>query len=93
MNLILQGKLPVADWIEDLTNWLTHTFSGLFNLIQSVGNFIMDGITNTLLFVNPLLLIVLVTLAAFFLARKNGPYQLLPYWACFLSIIKVFGMI
>ena len=71
MNLILQGKLPVADWIEDLTNWLTHSFSGLFNLIQSVGNFIMDGITNTLLFVNPLLLIVLVTLAAFFLARKK----------------------
>lgn len=71
MNILLTAKLPVADWIEGFTNWLTHTFSGLFNFIQSVGNFIMDGITNTLSFINPLLLIVLVTAAAFFLAGKK----------------------
>ncbi|EHJ52024.1 ABC transporter permease/substrate binding protein [Streptococcus macacae] len=71
MNILLLGKLPVANWIEDLTNWITKTFSGLFNFIQSVGNFIMDGITNTLLFVNPFLLIALITVAAFFLARKR----------------------
>lgn len=71
MNVLLIGKLPVAQWIEGLTNWLTHTFSGLFNFIQSVGNFIMDGITNTLSFINPLLLIALVTIAAFFLVGKK----------------------
>ena len=71
MNILLVGKLPVAEWIEAFTNWLTHTFSGLFNFIQSVGNFIMDGITNTLSFVNPLLLIALITVAAFFLAGKK----------------------
>ncbi|MGT2636681.1 ABC transporter permease/substrate binding protein [Streptococcus ratti] len=71
MNVLLIGKLPVAQWIEGLTNWLTHTFSGLFNFIQSVGNFIMDGITNTLSFINPLLLIALVTVAAFFLVGKK----------------------
>ncbi|MGT2924193.1 ABC transporter permease/substrate binding protein [Streptococcus caviae] len=71
MNALLIGKLPVAQWIEAFTNWLTHTFSGLFSFIQFVGNFIMDGITNTLSFINPLLLIALVTVAAFFLAGKK----------------------
>lgn len=68
---ILQEKLPVAQLVEALTQWLTKTLSGLFNVIQSLGNFVMDGITNTLLFINPLLFIALITLAVYFVNKKK----------------------
>lgn len=75
METILQTKLPVAQLVEQLTEWITKTFSGLFDVLQAVGSFLMDWMTKTLLFIHPLLFIVLVTAAMFFLAKKNGPYQ------------------
>ena len=71
METILQRKLPVAELVEKATDWLTDTFAVLFNVIQSIGNFVMNGITDTLLFINPFLLIVLVTVAAYFLGKKK----------------------
>ena len=65
MDNFLQHTIPVADWVENFTDWLTGTFSGLFSALQSFGQFIMDAITNVLLFVPPLLMIVLLTAAAF----------------------------
>ncbi|VTS25113.1 ABC transporter permease/substrate binding protein [Streptococcus pseudoporcinus] len=73
MGNILETKLPVAKLVEKLTEWLTHTFSGVFNFLQTIGSYIMDWITNVLLFINPLLFIVLVTAAVFFLAKKKWP--------------------
>ncbi|MGH2066791.1 glycine/betaine ABC transporter, partial [Aerococcus sp. L_4] len=46
-------KLPVADWVEAATNWLTVTLSGLFGAIQNGGSTFMNGITNLLLLIPP----------------------------------------
>ncbi|MGV3011205.1 ABC transporter permease/substrate binding protein [Streptococcus thoraltensis] len=68
---ILQKKLPVAQLVEAFTEWITKTFSGLFDFLQMIGSTIMDFVTNTLVFINPLLFIVLATVAVFFLAKKK----------------------
>ncbi|HEQ9219645.1 ABC transporter permease/substrate binding protein [Streptococcus pyogenes] len=73
METILQTKLPVAQLVEQLTEWLTKTFSGLFDIMQVVGSFLMDWMTKTLLFIHPLLFIVLVTAGMSFLAKKKWP--------------------
>lgn len=73
MENLLQTTLPVAQLVEQLTEWLTKTFSGFFDLLQLVGNALMDWITQTLLFINPLLFMLLVTCAIFFLPRKKWP--------------------
>lgn len=71
MNNFLQQSLPVADWIEHASDWLTRTFAGLFSALQHGGQFIMDGMTNTLSAIPPLLFIALVTIAAFVISRKK----------------------
>ncbi|MGV3163079.1 ABC transporter permease/substrate binding protein [Streptococcus hyovaginalis] len=68
---ILQKKLPVAQLVEVFTEWVTKTFSGLFDFLQMIGSAIMDFVTNTLVFINPLLFIVLATVAVYFLAKKK----------------------
>ncbi|QCK28066.1 ABC transporter permease/substrate binding protein [Streptococcus pyogenes] len=73
METILQTKLPVAQLVEQLTEWITKTFSGFFDVLQAVGSFLMDWMTKTLLFIHPLLFIVLVTAGMFFLAKKKWP--------------------
>ncbi|TCD46543.1 ABC transporter permease subunit [Streptococcus sp. X16XC17] len=64
-------QLPVAEWVQAFTDWLTQTFSGLFAFIQSVGNSLMGGVTDTLLFVPPIVMIILMTIAAFFISNKK----------------------
>ncbi|OJG50577.1 glycine/betaine ABC transporter permease [Enterococcus gallinarum] len=39
--------------------------------MQSFGQFVMDGMTNTLLFVPPLVMILILTIAAFFVSSKK----------------------
>lgn len=74
---ILQQAIPVSSWITSLTDWITNTFSGLFSVLQFIGNGLMNGISDTLLFINPLLFIVLITLYAYFLANKKYGLPLL----------------
>lgn len=74
---ILQQAIPVSSWITSLTDWITNTFSGLFSVLQFIGNRLMNGISDTLLFINPLLFIVLITLYAYFLANKKYGLPLL----------------
>ncbi|MEG0255625.1 ABC transporter permease/substrate binding protein [Vagococcus sp.] len=70
-NLLLFAKLPVADWVESITAWMTETFSGLFSFFQLIGQTIMEGLTNGLLIIPPLLLIALVTITAYFISNKK----------------------
>ncbi|MGO3732695.1 MAG: ABC transporter permease/substrate binding protein [Vagococcus sp.] len=70
-NLLLLSKLPVADWVESLTEWMTDTFAGLFSFFQSTGQGLMDGLTHFLLVIPPFVFIALITLAAFFVSNKK----------------------
>lgn len=70
-NLLLFAKLPVADWVETLTSWMTDTFSGLFSFFQVIGQTIMDGLTNGLLFIPPIVFIALITVVAYFISNKK----------------------
>ncbi len=76
---LLQEKLPVAELVEALTSWLTTTFAGLFDILQAIGSTLMDRITNTLLFIHPLLFIGLATVAVWFLARKKWPLPVMTF--------------
>lgn len=70
-SLILMQKLPVADWIESLTEWMTQAFAGFFSFLQNSGQGLMDGITQLLLLVPPIVMIVGLTLIAFFISKKK----------------------
>ena len=73
MNNILDviPKLPVANQIENLTEWITKTSSFLFNPIQTYSEMFMDAITNFLLFIPPIVFILLIALLAFFVTGKK----------------------
>jgi glycine betaine/proline transport system substrate-binding protein len=64
-------KLPVADWVEAATNWLTVTLSGLFGAIQNGGSIFMNGITNLLLLIPPFAFILIVAVIAYFVNKKQ----------------------
>lgn len=80
MDKVLQQAIPVAKWVEGLTDWLTATFAGLFSFVQTVGQALMDLITNTLLFIPPLLFILLLTAAAFLISRKRPGLTILTFF-------------
>lgn len=80
LDNLLQQAIPVAKWVENFTDWLTKTFAGLFSFVQSIGQIIMDTITNTLLFIPPLLFIVLLAVAAFFLSKKKPGLTILTFF-------------
>lgn len=71
MTNFLQQSLPIADWVESFTDWLTSTFAGLFSALQHGGQFVMDGMTSLLTAIPALLLIAVITLAAFFVSNKK----------------------
>ena len=43
MNNLLNYQLPVANWVENITEWFTTTFSGLFSFLQTIGQAVMSG--------------------------------------------------
>lgn len=73
MDNFLQQSIPVADWVESASSWITTTFSGLFQVVQDGGTAGMNFITNVLTLINPLLFIIVMTVAAFMISgRKWG---------------------
>ena len=71
MNNLLTNQLPVADWVETITEWVTNNFAGLFSFIQNTGQAVMDGITHGLVQIPPFIFIILLTIAAFFVSQKR----------------------
>lgn len=71
MNALLMSPIPVGQWIESLTDWLTRNLSGLFSILQVIGDFLMNNMSQLLLAIPPLLFVVLVTIAVYFISRKK----------------------
>ncbi len=71
MNNLLNYRLPVADWVETITEWFTTTFAGLFSFLQTIGQAVMSGITNLLLVVPAPVFILVLTVIAFFISKKR----------------------
>ncbi|GAA3013003.1 hypothetical protein GCM10019998_06490 [Tetragenococcus solitarius] len=67
----LQNEIPMSDWVDTGVDWLTENWSAFFSFLQSLGQSIMDGMTQGLSYIPPLLFIVLITIAAFFLGGKK----------------------
>ncbi len=63
--------LPVAEWIEAATSWLTTTFSGLFDVFQSIGSTVMNSVNDVLLWFPPFLFILLVAVLAYFATNRR----------------------
>lgn len=68
---ILEQPIPVSQWVEAFTNWVTDTFAGLFSVLQAIGNALMNGMTDTLLFIPPLLFIALVAIFTYLLNQRK----------------------
>lgn len=64
-------QLPVANWVETITEWMTNTFSGVFSFFQSTGQSLMDGITSLLVMIPPLLFILIITAIAYFISNRK----------------------
>ncbi len=64
-------KLPLADWIDLLVDWMTATFGDLFDGISEGVEFFVEGIVAGLGFIPPILLIILVSLLAWKVCNKQ----------------------
>ncbi|EXJ22731.1 Glycine betaine ABC transport system, permease protein OpuAB [Alkalibacterium sp. AK22] len=64
-------QIPVSQWMNDFIAWLTQNLSWFFNSIRDGGSWLMDGITDLLIFIPPLLFIVLMVALAFFASGKK----------------------
>lgn len=70
-NNFLMAPLPVADWVENLTEWMTDTFAGLFSFFQTFGQGLMENVTQLLLWIPPFVFIGLLTFLAFWISNKR----------------------
>jgi len=71
MDDFLQQKIPIAQVIDAIVDWLTEYLAGFFNLLQIVGQTVMEAISNTLAAIPPILLILLLMVVAYFTFNKK----------------------
>jgi glycine betaine/proline transport system permease protein len=67
----LLPRLPLADWIDVLVDWMTLTFGGLFDGISEGIEMFVEGIVAGLGFIPSFLLIILVSLLAWKVCNKR----------------------
>ncbi|GAA3714406.1 ABC transporter permease [Salinicoccus jeotgali] len=64
-------RLPVAQWASDFVDWLTSSFSFIFDPIKEVLEGLMDWIIQILEFIPPTLFIVIVMALAFIFMKNK----------------------
>ena len=71
-NLLNQiPEIPVADGVEKLMDVVIENFSGAFKFIQNSVDFLMEGMTDLLIVIPPIIFILLIALLAFFVTGKK----------------------
>src|SRR5215203_3193585 len=61
-------KIPLAEWTESGVDWITDTFEGAFDLLDTVIDLIIGSLEFVLLAPPELLMVAILTVIAFFLA-------------------------
>lgn len=64
-------EMPVADWVESLMDVVTESFSGAFKFIQNSVEFLMEGMTDVLVVIPPIVFILIIALLAFLATGKK----------------------
>jgi glycine betaine/proline transport system permease protein len=67
---LTEHKIPIGGWLRAFVDLLNEHAQWLFDLISVVLGALIDGVTDVLLFIPPLLLIALMTAAAYLLHRS-----------------------
>lgn len=73
------SKLPLAQWVSNITDWITSNFSGGFDVIQKIGTFIMNTVTGALTAVPFWLMIGVVTLLAILVSGKKIAFPIFTF--------------
>lgn len=87
---ILMGQLPLADWINDLVQWLTQ-FTGFFNAVTNFIGAIVNTFQWVFDFVSPWLFIVLILALTYWATRQNKKWSLLLFELLGLLLIWNLG--
>ncbi|MEO8667962.1 MAG: choline ABC transporter permease subunit [Bauldia sp.] len=69
---LTQHKIPLGAWLKNFVDLLNNHAQGLFDFISLVLGAMIDGLTEGLLFIPPLLLVALVAIGTWFLHRSIG---------------------
>jgi glycine betaine/proline transport system permease protein len=65
-------KIPLGAWLNDLVDLLNKHAQGVFDFISLVLGAMIDGLTDGLLFIPPLILVALIGIGTWFLHRSIG---------------------
>ena len=64
-------QVPVSEWMAAFIDWLTDNLSFIFDALSEAGEFLMDGMTDLLTWIPPVVFIILLTALAFFATGKK----------------------
>ena len=64
-------KLPVAEWVSSFVDWITKTFSFIFDPVKSGLGSMMEWITSILEFIPPWLFIIIIMVLSFIYMKKS----------------------
>lgn len=72
----LQKEIPLSSWVDGLVDWLTDHLSGLFSFLQMIGDAVMNFTTSTLTAIPPLLMIVILSVIAYFVFNRKWGFAI-----------------
>lgn len=70
MNWLTEHKIPLGKWVESFVDLLNEHAEWLFNAIAVALTFLIEGITDILQWIPPILLVILFGAGAFWLRRS-----------------------
>lgn len=70
-NLLPVPRIPVAETVERITDWMTTNLSSFFDVFKNGGDILMGGISSLLLMIPPFLFIILLAILAYFANKRR----------------------
>lgn len=80
MFKFLENPLPVADWVTKATDEVTEAFSGLFSVLQVIGETLMNAMTTVFVAVPPMVMILLLTAVAYWISKRKIGLTAFTFW-------------